>query len=99
MRKGFSSAMAACLQQITPARLEDDLARLAIDETAPGCLITDKAAKLLQYLLSCKVRPSAAVLPSVHAVHDEARHMTPDEAVSRPVLHLYAHKNRMQLWR
>ena len=57
--------MATCLRQFPPGRLEDDLARLAADEAAPDCLITDKAANLAQYLLGCKVGVCARCLTSL----------------------------------
>ena len=51
----LSRAMDRCLQQLQNQRLDDDLACLAADETVQTCLMTDKAAKMMHHLLSCKV--------------------------------------------
>ena len=55
----LSNAMDSCLQQVDHQRLENDLACLAADETSQTCLMTDKAAKIMHHLISCKAGPSA----------------------------------------
>ena len=57
----LSKAMDSCLQQVNHQRLDNDLACLAADATSQTSLMTDKAAKVMHHLLSCKASPSATV--------------------------------------